>query len=139
MRAVDLSEAEVHESGADDARPPARTFTDLIVWQKAHAFVLAVYQLTESFPRSEGYGLSAQFRRAAISIAANIAEGFKKRGPADRARFLNVAQDSLEECQYCLILARDLGDSGAAELRPQLEEVSTLLEACTSAVLHAAS
>jgi four helix bundle protein len=58
---------------------PAKTFEDLIVWQKAHQFVLRVYSYTQSFPREEAYALTSQFRRAAISIAANIAEGFKKR------------------------------------------------------------
>ena len=76
---------------------PAKTFKDLVVWQKAHRFVLATYLLTSSFPRSEIYCLTSQMRRAAISIPANIAEGFKKRGPSDKMRFLNVAQGSLEE------------------------------------------
>jgi four helix bundle protein len=66
---------------------PARTFQDLIVWQKAHQFVLSVYRLTEGFPRREIYGLTSQLRRAAISVPANIAEGFRKRGKADKARF----------------------------------------------------
>ena len=89
-------------------RAPARTFEDLVVWQKAHQFVLAVYRLSRTFPRSEIYGLSSQFRRAAVSIAANIAEGFRKRGKADKLRFFNMAQGSLEECRYYLILTRDL-------------------------------
>jgi len=75
-------------------REPARKFEDLVVWQKAHQFVLAVYRLTHAFPRSEIYGLSSQFRRAAVSIAANISEGFRKRGHADKVRFLNIAQGS---------------------------------------------
>jgi len=58
---------------------PAESFTDLIVWQKAHQFVLAVYRLTSGFPKDEIYGLTSQLRRAAVSIAANIAEGFKKK------------------------------------------------------------
>ena len=70
-------------------RAPARTFRDLIVWQKAHYFVLDVYKLSQTFPRDEIYGLTSQFRRAAVSIAANIAEGFKRRGQQDTARFLN--------------------------------------------------
>ena len=61
-------------------RTPAKRFEDLVVWQKAHQFVLAAYRLSRTFPRSETYGLSSQFRRAAVSIAANIAEGFKKHG-----------------------------------------------------------
>jgi hypothetical protein len=72
-------------------RTPARSFEQLIVWQKAHQFVLDVYQLTESFPRKEMFGLTAQLRRAAISVPSNIAEGFKKRGRADKARFFNIA------------------------------------------------
>jgi four helix bundle protein len=59
-------------------QPPARSFEDLLVWQKAHQFVLQVYALTENFPRAELFGLTSQLRRAAVSIAANIAEGFKK-------------------------------------------------------------
>ena len=68
-------------------RKPLATFKDLVVWQKAHLFVLAVYHLSQTFPRSEIYGLLSQFRRAAVSIAANIAEGFRKRGRADKLRF----------------------------------------------------
>ena len=56
-------------------RTPAKRFEDLVVWQKAHQFVLAAYRLSRTFPRSETYGLSSQFRRAAVSIAASIAEG----------------------------------------------------------------
>ena len=76
----------------------ARSFRDLIVWQKAHQFVLAVYRFTRRFPKDETYGLTSQFRRAAISTSANIAKGFKKRTRSDKARFMNIAQGSLEEC-----------------------------------------
>src|SRR5437588_2414245 len=71
---------------------PARTFQDLLVWQKAHRFVLEVYALTAAFPKQETYGLSLQIRRAAVSIPANIAEGFRRRGKADKARFMNMAE-----------------------------------------------
>jgi len=76
----------------------AKSFKDLIVWQKAHRFVLEVYEATKNFPKNEIYGLTSQFRRAAVSIAANIAEGFKKRGKRDKINYLNIAQGSLEEC-----------------------------------------
>src|SRR5215471_14143631 len=76
-------------------RPAAQSFRDLVVWQKAHQFVLAVYRLTESFPDREKFGLSHQLRRAAVSIPANIAEGFGKRSQAEKARFLNIAEGSL--------------------------------------------
>jgi four helix bundle protein len=71
---------------------PAPTFQDLLVWQKAHQFVLAVYPLTTAFPKQETYALSLQMRRAAVSIPANIAEGFRRRGKADKARFMNIAE-----------------------------------------------
>jgi len=69
-------------------RPAARSFRDLLVWRKAHEFVLAVYAFTAGFPRQETYGLAAQMRRAAVSIPANIAEGFRRRGKPDKARFM---------------------------------------------------
>ena len=116
-------------------RAPARTFQDLVVWQKAHEFVLAVYRLSDKFPQREIYGLTSQFRRAAVSIPANIAEGFRKRGRSDKARFMNIAQGSLEECRYYLILAHDLGYGDGQEALAQLEEVSKLLESYCSALL----
>ena len=91
------------------ARPPAERFEDLIVWQKSHALTLQIYKFTKTFPRDEMFGLSAHMRRAAVSVAANIAEGFSRRGKSDKARFMNVAQASLEEVRYYFILARDLG------------------------------
>jgi four helix bundle protein len=109
-------------------REPAKSFQDLIVWQKAHQFVLLVYELSKDFPKSEVYGLTSQLRRAAVSIAANIAEGFKKRSLTDKLRFLNIAQGSLEECQYYLILVEDLQYAETKELSMLLAEVSKILE-----------
>ncbi|MBE9002805.1 four helix bundle protein [Nostoc sp. LEGE 12447] len=116
-------------------RQAAKTFQDLIVWQKAHQFVLNVYKLTGQFPKSEIFGLSSQFRRASVSIAANIAEGFKKKGRADKARFMNTAQGSLEESRYYLILARDLNYGDMANAINQLEEVSKLLTSYVNSIL----
>lgn len=96
----------------------AKSFTDLIVWQKGHRFVLEVYRLTAAFPKSEVYGLASQFRRAAVSIPANIAEG------------------SLEECRYYLILSRDLGYMNNETNYEQLEEVSRLLFAYRKAIIN---
>jgi four helix bundle protein len=120
-----------------EAKPlaPAKSFEQLIVWQKAHQLVLEIYRLTDSFPRHEIYGLTSQLRRAAVSTPANIAEGFKKRGRADKARFLNIAQASLEECRYYLILAKDLNYGDTTRLQPQLEEVSKLLGAYAAKIL----
>ena len=117
------------------ARAPARTFQDLIVWRRAHEFVLAVYGFSQEFPRCERYGLTAQFRRAAISIPANIAEGFRKQGRADKIRFMNIAQGSIEECRYYLILSADLGYGENAGLLKKLEEVSRILDAYAKAIL----
>ena len=117
------------------ARAPAKTFQDPVVWQKAHEFVLGVYQCTTEFPKSELYGLTSQRRRAAVSIPANIAEGFKRSGRADKARMLNIAQGSLEECRYYLILANDLRYASSEILLPQLEEVSRMLDAYAKAIL----
>jgi four helix bundle protein len=116
-------------------RPAAKSFRDLVVWQKAHEFVLSVYKFTEAFPKQETYGLSVQLRRAAVSIPANIAEGFRKRGKPDKARFLNMAEGSLEECRYYLILAEDLGYGQTQKLMNVLEEVSRLLYAYSKAIL----
>lgn len=116
-------------------RPAARSFRDLLVWQKAHAFVLAVYWCTAHFPKQETYGLSAQMRRAAVSIPANIAEGFRRRGKADKARYMNMAEGSLEESRYYLILAQDLGYGQTDQLMTSLEEVSRLLSSYARAIL----
>jgi four helix bundle protein len=101
----------------------------LIVWQKAHQFVLSAYTYSKGFPDNERYGLTSQLRRAAVSIPANIAEGFKRKTKADKARMLNIAQGSLEECQYYLILSQDLGYGDTVQLKEQLDQVSKLLDA----------
>lgn len=120
-------------------RTPAKSFQDLIVWQKAHQFVLSIYRFSDNFPQKEIYGLTSQLRRAAISIPANIAEGFKKRGIADKVRFMNISQGSLEGCRYYLILTKDLGYGDSLELMSQLEEVSKLLEAYSTSILNSKS
>lgn len=120
-------------------RKPAKTFQDLIVWQKAHQFVLAVYKYTKKFPKTERYGLTSQFRRAAVSIAANIAEGFKKRGKKDKARFLNISQGSLEECRYYLILSKDLSYGESEKIDLKLQDASKLLHAYSKVILNSGS
>lgn len=116
-------------------RKPAKTFRDLIVWQKAHQFVLDVYRLTNNFPKEEIYCLTSQLRRSAISIPANIAEGFKKRGIPDKKRYFNIAQGSLEECRYYLILSNDLEYGNSSDLLSLLQEVSKLLESYSNSIL----
>jgi four helix bundle protein len=83
------------------------------VWQTAHEFVLAIYRTTDAFPRHELYGITPQLRRAAVSVPTNIAEGSKRSGRKEYAHFLNIAEASMAEVTYLLILARDLGYLGA--------------------------
>jgi four helix bundle protein len=108
-------------------RTPAKTFQDLEVWKNSHAFVLGVYRLTKTFPADERFGLVSQFRRAAVSIPANIAEGFRKYTLADKARFFNTAEGSLEECRYYCILAQDLEYGDTRELQESLDAISAQL------------
>lgn len=114
---------------------PTKNFTELIVWQKSHQFVLNIYSYTKGFPKEELYGLTSQFRRAAVYIAANIAEGYKKSGTADKAKFMNIAQGSLEECQYYLILSNDLGYGENKEIVSLLNEVSRILGSYRTKIL----
>lgn len=112
----------------------SKHFTELIVWQKAHQFVLSVYRLTKNFPKEELFGLTSQFRRASVSIAANIAEGYSKKGLKDKVRFLNMAQGSLSECQYYIRLTNDLGYADVHQVEIDVEEVSKLLNAYSRAI-----
>ncbi len=114
---------------------PARGFRELVVWQKAHQVVLSVYSVTADFPRDELYGLTSQMRRAAVSIPANIAEGFRRRGRKDKARSYNIGQASLEELRYYLILSQDLGYAQTADMEANLDEVGRMLDAYMQRVL----
>ena len=107
----------------------AKTFEDLMVWQKAHQVVLRIYRLSKSFPKHELFGLSSQIRRAAVSIPANIAEGFKKKTSPEKLKYFNIAQGSLEEVRYYLILSSDLNYGDTKQLKDDLGEVSRMLEA----------
>ena len=115
------------------------SFENLVVWQKAHQFVLTVYTTTKHFPKEELFGLTSQFRRAAISIEANIAEGYKKLGKADKLRFLNISEGSIEECRDYVILSRDLGYIDGQqfdELYYSIEETSKLLVAYSKGIIN---
>lgn len=106
----------------------SKSFEDLLVWQKGHQFVLEVYKITKQFPKEEIYGLTSQFRRASISITANIAEGYKRLSNKEKLRFYNIAQASLEECKYFLILSRDLEYTNEfKKLNDLINEVSKML------------
>lgn len=129
MNAEDIRDSE------PERRRPARSFQDLVVWEKAHSFALAVYSMTANFPKSELYGLTSQLRRAAVSVPANIAEGFRKQSLIEKARFLNIAEGSVSECHYYLILSRDLGYTNTTGLITQIEQVGRLLNAYRAAIL----
>ncbi|HEY0876148.1 MAG TPA: four helix bundle protein [Vicinamibacterales bacterium] len=118
---------------------PAEKFQDLIVWQKAHALVLSIYRLTASFPKHEMFGLTSQMRRAAVSVPANIAEGFKRKGRPDKARILNIAEASLEELRYYLILSKDLGYLTRDDDSSKAEEIARMLAAYSRTVLSPSS
>lgn len=85
-----------------------RTFKELIVWQKSHKLVLEIYRTTKSYPKEEVYALTSQIRRASVSIAANISEGYKKKTKASKLNFLNISEGSLEEVKYYILLSKDL-------------------------------
>ncbi|MBQ7869241.1 MAG: four helix bundle protein [Prevotella sp.] len=115
------------------------TFQNILAWQRAHEFVLSVYRTTRGFPEYEKYGLCSQFQRAAVSIPANIAEGYRKLSKADKLRFFNIAQGSLEECRYYVLLSRDLGyidDNSYNMLYAQIEETSKLLNGYCKGIIN---
>lgn len=115
------------------------TFEEVIAWQKARVFIRHVYSATQTFPDDEKFGLVSQFRRAAVSIAANIAEGYKRIGRDDKLRFFNYSQGSLEECRCYIILSLDLGyltDSDASIMIQEIEETSKLLNGYSSAIVN---
>jgi len=108
-----------------------KSFRDLKVWQKAHQLALDVYGVTKNFPSEERFGLSLQMRRSAVSVALNIVEGFKRRSNKDYSHFLNMADGSLEETKYYVILSNDLRYIEGAEydrLMPLCEEVGKMLQ-----------
>jgi four helix bundle protein len=117
---------------------PAASFKDLIVWQKSHALALKVYRVSARYPKTELYGLVSQMRRAAVSVPANIAEGFKRASRPDKARVLNIAQGSLEELRYFLLLAKDLGYEQDLAMAEELDEVARLLDSYRSKIVSSA-
>ena len=114
-------------------------FTDLNVWKRSHALVLKIYRLTAGFPADERFGLVAQLRRAALSVPTNIAEGSKRLGNQEYARFLNIAEGSLAETEYQLLVSRDLTYTAAENLQPLLreaDEIARMLHALRTKVLR---
>ena len=115
------------------------SFKNILAWQKAHEFVIKVYKTTKTFPEWERYGLCSQFQRAAVSIPANIAEGYKRLGTAVKLHFMNIAQGSLEECRYYVLLTKDIGYINQHThdmLNADIEEVSKLLNGYCKGITH---
>jgi four helix bundle protein len=110
------------------------SFENLIMWQKMHQIVLDIYKMTNTFPKSELFGITSQIRRSAVSVAANIVEGFSKKGKADKLRYFNIAEGSLEETNYFLILIRDLEYSETGDLREKIKEVGRMLKGYTNTI-----
>ena len=116
----------------------ATSFTDLRVWQASHRTTLDVYRITRGFPADERYGLASQMRRAAVSIGSNIAEGFGRRLPRDKARLYNIGEGSAEELKNLLMVARDLGYSKEPpQMLTALEDVSRMLRGLVDKTLAA--
>ena len=115
----------------------AKRFRELRVWQEAHQARLAIYKLTRSFPPDERYDLVSQMRRAAVSVAANIAEGFGRWASRDRARFLEIAKSSAEEVMDYLILSVDLSYMKRDRaLEDRLDSVGAMLFRARQSVLR---
>jgi four helix bundle protein len=103
-----------------------RNFQDLLVWQKSHELTLKVYKISVTFPKEELFGLTSQIRRAASSIATNIAEGSGRNSDAEMKRFLIISTGSCSEVEYQLILSKDLGYISEALYKELSCEVVTL-------------
>ena len=107
-------------------------YTKLKVWEKAHGLTIAIYRMSKSFPREEMYGLTSQIRRAAASIPMNLAEGCGRRGPADKARFFEIAYGSASETEYQILLSHDIGylpDEAYRKLSEDATEIKRMLAA----------
>lgn len=102
-------------------------FKNLVLWQKAHDLVLEVYRMTSNLPKTEKYGLTNQIQRSSVSVPANIVEGFGRISAKEKLRFLYIANGSLEETRYFLILIHDLNFYITDNLQEKLSEVSKIL------------
>ena len=111
-----------------------RNFRELKVWEKSHQLTIAVYKASATFPREEIYGLTSQIRRAAASVPANIAEGCGRGGPAELARFLQIASGSASELEYHLLLASDLNFLNSSDHERLSREVIDVKRMLTSLI-----
>jgi four helix bundle protein len=117
-------------------RPKAKCVQDLEVYRIAYRLVIELYRDSAAFPSDERYGLTSQIRRAAVSIPANIAEGFRRAGLGEKAHFLNIAQASLEEVRTLLCLAHDLRLCPPSHLLGELEQLARMLHSYRAAIVQ---
>lgn len=112
-----------------------KSFQGLLVWQKSHELALKIYKLTNDFPKEERFGLVSQMRRAVVSVPANIAEGFQRRGIKDKINFYNIAQSSLNELKYYFILCKDLRYLNVAiDIEPIIDEIGKMLNGLITSI-----
>ena len=107
-------------------------FTNLQVWQRSHQLVLEIYRATRAFPIEERFGLVSQLRRSAVSVPTNIAEGSKRASSRDFARFLNIAEGSMAEIEYLLMLSHDLellSEEASTAMLKEADEIARMLNA----------
>lgn len=119
-----------------------KSFEELEVWQKAHMLTLEIYRATDVFPDRERFGVVSQIRRSAASIPANIAEGFGRRTTRELLQSLAIANGSLEETRYFLLLSRDLGylkPDHYERLRQQSHSVAQMLAALARSLRNRSS
>jgi four helix bundle protein len=103
-----------------------RGYRDLVVWQRAMGIAEQTYVLTRAFPKDEMFGLTSQARRAAVSIAANIAEGYGRGSRPAYANFVRIAQGSLKELETHLLLAERIGYLTMDVIEPVLQDADEL-------------
>ena len=105
-----------------------QNFEDLAVYQKALQFVMAMYGLIAVIHKNDAYGLAKLMKQAAVGITTNIGASSKKKSQSDKIRYLNLAQDALEECRYYLNFVEEVGYASTSDLKHQLKQVKEMLE-----------
>lgn len=116
-----------------------KSFRDLVVWQKSMTLVKLVYEVTQSFPKEEQFGLTSQLRRSVVSVPSNIAEGSGRGTTQDYVRFLQIARGSLFESQTQIELAQQLdflSEARAQQLTPLCNEIERMLNALITKLIR---
>jgi four helix bundle protein len=118
-------------------RPRIDSFEKMKVWQEAHQLTMKVFAATPKLPSEQQAGLALQMETAAVNVPKSIAEGFKRRGPRNKAHFYNIAQTSLEGLRYYFILCRDLGfDIPFEDLSYRGDQVARMLDGLVRSMLR---